>query len=112
MNILTAEIREGDTLITRKDVDHVALLGRLELTEEEKDMYTRQLNDILGYFQSLERLNTENVQPTAHVLPLKNVFREDIEKKSYPIEKVLANAPEPHGNFFRVPRVIDEGEGH
>lgn len=56
-------------MVTREDVEHVALLGRLELTEEEKEIYTRQLNDILGHFQALQRLDTGNIQPTAHVLP-------------------------------------------
>jgi aspartyl-tRNA(Asn)/glutamyl-tRNA(Gln) amidotransferase subunit C len=93
-------------LITKKDVDHVALLGRLELTGEENDMYTRQLNDILGHFQNLERLDTDNVQPTAHVLPLKNVFREDRVGRHVTREEALANCPDRHENFFKVPRIV------
>jgi aspartyl-tRNA(Asn)/glutamyl-tRNA(Gln) amidotransferase subunit C len=93
-------------LITKKDVDHVALLGRLELTREENDMYTKQLNDILGHFQNLERLDTDKIQPTAHVLPLKNVFREDVVGEHISREEALANCPDRHENFFRVPRIV------
>jgi len=93
-------------LITKEDVDHVALLGRLELTNEEKEIYTRQLNDILGYFQSLEGLNTENIQPTAHVLPLKNVLREDWAGQHISREDALANCPDRDENYFKVPRII------
>lgn len=93
-------------MITKEDVDHVALLGRLELTEEEREMYTRQLNDILGHFQELERLNTNDVQPTAHVLPLKNVYREDWVGQHLSREEVLANGPDPEENCFKVPKIV------
>ena len=97
--------------LTRKEVEEVAFLSRLEMTDQELQMFTGQLSQILEYASMLNELDIANVEPASHVLPIKNVFREDIAKESYPIEKVLANAPEPHGNFFRVPRVIDEGEG-
>ncbi len=93
-------------MITKKDVDHVALLGRLELTGQERDMYTRQLNDILEHFQSLERLDTDNVQPTAHVLPLKNVFREDWVGRHISREEALANCPDREESFFKVPKIV------
>lgn len=93
-------------MISKKDVDHVALLGRLELTEQERDMYTKQLNDILEHFQSLERLDTENVPPTAHVLPLKNIFREDWVGQHISREDALANCPDRDENFFKVPRIV------
>lgn len=93
-------------MISKKDVDHVALLGRLELTEQERDLYTKQLNDILEHFQSLERLDTENVQPTAHVLPLKNVFREDWVGQHISREDALSNCPDRDENFFKVPRIV------
>lgn len=93
-------------MITKEDVDHVALLGRLELTEEEREMYTRQLNDILGHFQSLERLNTEDVQPTAHVLPLKNVYREDWVGQHLSRDEVLSNGPDLEENCFKVPKIV------
>lgn len=93
-------------MITEKDVDHVALLGRLELTAEEKEMFTRQLNDILGHFRSLERLDTENVQPTAHVLPLQNVYREDQVGQHMPREDALSNCPDRDENYFKVPKIV------
>jgi aspartyl-tRNA(Asn)/glutamyl-tRNA(Gln) amidotransferase subunit C len=98
--------------ISKKEVEEVAFLSRLEMSDAELDMFTGQLSQILEYASMLNELNIADVEPTSHVIPMKNVFREDIALDSYPIEKVLANAPEPSGNFFRVPRVIDEGEGH
>ncbi|NHM28289.1 MULTISPECIES: Asp-tRNA(Asn)/Glu-tRNA(Gln) amidotransferase subunit GatC [Desulfofundulus] len=93
-------------MITIKDVEHVALLARLELNEEEKQMYTKQLNAILEYAQMLNELNTDDIPPTAHVLPLKNVWREDEVGEHLPPEEVLANAPETEGQFFKVPRIV------
>lgn len=93
-------------MLTREQVEHVALLARLELSEEEKDKYARQLNDILGYIEMLDRLDTENVPPTAHVLPLKNVFREDEVCYHMPNEKALANAPAREGGSFKVPKIV------
>ncbi|OPX89679.1 MAG: Aspartyl/glutamyl-tRNA(Asn/Gln) amidotransferase subunit C [Pelotomaculum sp. PtaB.Bin104] len=93
-------------MITEKDVDHVALLARLELTGEEKEMFTKQLNDILEHFQSLERLDTEKVQPTAHVLPLQNIYREDRVGEHIPREDALANCPDRDENYFRVPKIV------
>ncbi|MBP7331304.1 MAG: Asp-tRNA(Asn)/Glu-tRNA(Gln) amidotransferase subunit GatC [Firmicutes bacterium] len=93
-------------MITKKDVEHVALLSRLKLTGPEKDMYTRQLNEILDYFQFLSRLDTENVQPTAHVLPLQNVFREDWVGQHISREDALANCPDREENYFKVPKIV------
>jgi aspartyl-tRNA(Asn)/glutamyl-tRNA(Gln) amidotransferase subunit C len=98
--------------ITREDVREVAFLSRLEMTEEELDKFTGQLGDILEYASMLNELDIAGVEPTSHAAPLKNVFRDDVMKESCPVEKALANAPEPFGNFFRVPRVIEEAEGH
>ncbi|MGB9802225.1 Asp-tRNA(Asn)/Glu-tRNA(Gln) amidotransferase subunit GatC [Desulfofundulus sp.] len=93
-------------MITIKDVEHVALLARLELTDEEKQMFAKQLNAILEYAQMLNELNTDDIPPTAHVLPLKNVWREDEVGEHLPPEEVLANAPETEGQFFKVPRIV------
>ncbi|MFA6451325.1 MAG: Asp-tRNA(Asn)/Glu-tRNA(Gln) amidotransferase subunit GatC [bacterium] len=98
--------------ISRDEVKQVAFLSRLEMSDDELGKFTGQLSQILEYASMLNELDMEDVPPTSHVVPMKNVFREDVAKESYPIEKVLANAPEPLGNFFRVPRVIDDGEGH
>lgn len=93
-------------MLTKAEVEHVALLGRLALTEEEKDMYAGQLNEILEYAKMLDELDTGNVPPTAHVLPLKNVFREDRPGEHLALDKALQNAPDKEGNFFKVPKII------
>jgi aspartyl-tRNA(Asn)/glutamyl-tRNA(Gln) amidotransferase subunit C len=92
--------------ITKKEVEHVALLARLELTEEEKEIYTQQLNSILEYVHKLDRLDTGKIAPTAHVLPLRNVFREDVATPGLPQEKALENAPEQDNGFFKVPKIV------
>lgn len=93
-------------MLTKKQVEHVALLGRLELSEEEKETYANQLSAILEYIETLNKLDTENVPPTAHVLPLKNVFREDQVCTHMSNEKALSNAPDKEGNYFRVPKIV------
>jgi len=93
-------------LLTRQEVEHVALLARLALSEEEKELYTRQLRDILEYAARLNELDTTDVPPTSHVLPLSNVFREDEVGEHLSPEEVLANAPEREGGFFKVPRIV------
>jgi len=91
--------------ISREDVEYVAALARLELTEEETLEYTEQLNSILGYAAMLERLDTDDVVPTAHAVPLHNVMREDQVSPSINHEKALRNAPDGEDGFFRVPRI-------
>ena len=93
-------------MITKKDVEHVALLARLELTEAEKEKFTEQLNAILEYADALKKLDTANVQPTAHPLPLNNVFREDTARPGISNEDALANAPEQEDGFFKVPKIV------
>jgi aspartyl-tRNA(Asn)/glutamyl-tRNA(Gln) amidotransferase subunit C len=92
--------------LTHKDVEHVAKLACLELTQAETEKYTRQLAAILEYAGQLNELDTTDVEPTAHVLPLKNVLREDQVKSSLPREEVLANAPDPFKGCFRVPKIL------
>lgn len=92
--------------ISREEVEHVALLARLELTEEETVLYTKQLNSILEYAVMLQKLDTSNVIPTAHAVQLYNVLREDIVRPSMSQEKVLLNAPDAGEGFFRVPRIV------
>jgi len=91
--------------ISREDVEYVAALARLELTEQETQEYTEQLNSILGYAAMLERLDTEDVVPTAHAVPLHNVMREDQVKPSINHDKALKNAPDGEDGFFRVPKI-------
>jgi aspartyl-tRNA(Asn)/glutamyl-tRNA(Gln) amidotransferase subunit C len=92
--------------ISREQVEHVAKLARLELVEEEIATYTEQLNSILDYAAMLEGINTEDINPTAHAVPLHNVLREDDIKPSMDREKVLGNAPEAEEGFFKVPRIV------
>ena len=91
--------------ISREDVEYVAALARLELTEQETQEYTEQLNSILGYAAMLERLDTDGVLPTAHAVPLHNVLREDQVGPSITQEKALQNAPDADEGFFRVPKI-------
>lgn len=93
--------------ITIKDVEHVANLARLELSNEEKEQFTGQLNAILKYAEKLNSLDTDNVEPTSHVLPITNVMREDITCESLPIEKVLLNAPDEEDGQIKVPAVLE-----
>jgi aspartyl-tRNA(Asn)/glutamyl-tRNA(Gln) amidotransferase subunit C len=93
--------------ITIKEVEHVANLARLELSEAEKEQFAGQLNAILKYAEKLNQLSTEGIEPTSHVLPLANVMREDTIKPSWPIEKVLLNAPEEEDGQFKVPPVLE-----
>lgn len=92
--------------ITREDVEHVALLARLALTEQEIQDYTEQLDSILEYAAMLDRLDTEDVEPTAHAVPLHNVLREDEVRPSFAQEKALKNAPEAEDGFFKVPKIV------
>lgn len=92
--------------ITKKEVEQVCSLARLELSESEKDEFTYQLDSILKYVAKINELDTANILPTSHPIPLTNVMREDEIKESLPIEDVLANAPEAEKGHFRVPRVI------
>ncbi|MEK3884057.1 Asp-tRNA(Asn)/Glu-tRNA(Gln) amidotransferase subunit GatC [Paenibacillus sp. PL2-23] len=93
--------------ITVKDVEHVANLARLELSEAEKAQFTEQLNAILKYAEKLNELDTEQVEPTSHVLPITNVMRDDVRKESLPIEKVLLNAPDEEDGQIKVPAVLE-----
>lgn len=92
--------------VTIKDVEYIANLARLEFTKEEKEKFTEQFNRILEYMDKLNELDTTKVEPLYHVIDLKNVFREDVVKESYPREEILKNAPSRTEFFFKVPKVI------
>lgn len=94
--------------ITLQEVEHVARLARVELTAEEKERMRAQLDSILSYIDKLNELDTSDVEPTSHVLPMTNVFREDEVAPSLAQEAVLANAPDRQDLFFRVPRILEE----
>jgi len=93
--------------ITKKEVEHVAKLARLALKDEEAEQLTRQLSDILTYVEKLNELDTKDVEPTSHVLPVRNVLREDEVSGSIDRGKALVNAPDRTEEFFRVPKVIE-----
>jgi aspartyl-tRNA(Asn)/glutamyl-tRNA(Gln) amidotransferase subunit C len=94
--------------ITRDDVAHVARLARLELSDDELDTFTEQLADVLAHAEDVEALDTEGVPPTAHPLPLANVFRADEPRTSRDRDEVLAQAPQAEDGRFRVPPVLGE----
>ena len=97
-----------DMKITLAEVEHVARLARLALGADEKDRMRSQLDAILGYVEQLRRVDTAGVEPTAHVLPLVNVMRDDEVRPSYPADAMLANAPDVQDGQFRVPRILEE----
>jgi aspartyl-tRNA(Asn)/glutamyl-tRNA(Gln) amidotransferase subunit C len=92
--------------ISREEVKHVAKLARLDLTEQEQERLTVQMNAILSYMEKLSELDTTNVAPTTHAIQLQNVFRHDEVRPSLEREETLSNAPENDGASFVVPKVI------
>lgn len=94
--------------ITKEEVEKVARLARLELTEVEKTAFTKQLSQILTHVETLKQYDTAGVEPTATVLEQVNVFRPDEVRPSLPVERALANAPASAGGFFVVPKIIEE----
>jgi aspartyl-tRNA(Asn)/glutamyl-tRNA(Gln) amidotransferase subunit C len=94
-------------MIERKDVEHVARLARLALSEEELERMRVQLSAILEYIDKLAGVDVSNVEPTSHAVPLVNVMRDDEVEPSLPREAMMANAPDPAGELFRVPRIIE-----
>jgi aspartyl-tRNA(Asn)/glutamyl-tRNA(Gln) amidotransferase subunit C len=95
--------------ISRSDVEHVAHLARLHLTEDELDRMQVQLSNILGAIDTLQEVDTSHVGPTASVIQLENVMREDEARPGIGREAALANAPLRDGYFLRVPTVLEEG---
>ncbi len=97
--------------IDQSEVKKVAKLARLDLTEKEVEEFTSQLSAILDYVAKMNELDTGNVEPLAHCLPIGNVFRQDVVKPSLGTEKALANAPERDNEFFKVPKILDDTSG-
>jgi len=93
--------------ITRDQVEHIAHLARLEFSENELEAFTRQMDNILTYFDKLQEVDTTAVEPTSHAIQVKNVFRDDEVKKSIALDLSLKNAPEQEGSCFRVPKIIE-----
>jgi aspartyl-tRNA(Asn)/glutamyl-tRNA(Gln) amidotransferase subunit C len=93
--------------VTRRDVDTIATLARLSFTDSEADEMTGTLNQILQYFDKLSELDTSQVEPLAHILPVENVVRDDVVVPSFDQDTALANAPKHDLGHFVVPRVIE-----
>lgn len=93
--------------ITREQVQHVATLARLSLSDDEVAQFTGQMGDILAYVEKLNELNTDGIVPTSHAVPMENAFRDDVVRPSIGVENALANAPDRIADFFRVPKVIE-----
>jgi aspartyl-tRNA(Asn)/glutamyl-tRNA(Gln) amidotransferase subunit C len=93
--------------ISIDQVKHVAHLARLAITEEEAAMFQKQLDAIITYAEQLNELDTTNVEPTSHVLSMKNVMREDEPKQGLPIAEVLKNAPDHKDGYIRVPSILE-----
>ena len=93
--------------LNRKDVEHVALLSRLDLSETELDKFTGQLDAILEYIDVLNQVDTSAVEPMAHVLEIRNVLRSDEVQPSLPREAALQNAPDAEDGFFKVPKIVE-----
>ena len=96
--------------ISLDQVQEVAKLARLDLPTDRLQKLTGQLESILEYVAKIGEVDVTNVEPMAHALPLHNVFREDVVEPSLPLDKVLMNAPETDGPFFKVPKVIGGDE--
>ncbi len=93
--------------ITRQDVEHVAYLARLGLDEAEKTRIQQQLSNILETMRILDRVDVQHIPPTAQVIPLRDVMRDDVARPSWPVEQILQNAPAREGDAFLVPAVFD-----
>ena len=95
--------------LSREQVEHIARLARVGLSEEDIERFSEQLSDILDYFERLRQVDTEGVHPTAHTLPLHNVMRE-VDEPAPPLDReaVLGNAPVREGDYFRVKVILGE----
>ena len=91
----------------KMDIEKVARLSRLDLSEEEKETFGNQLEQILTYMEQLNRLDTKGTEPTSHAIPVYNAFREDETKPSFPKDEVLGISPEQEDGHFKVPRIIE-----
>lgn len=93
--------------ISRETVEYVAHLGRIKLGPEELEKLTGQLEQILSFIDKLNKLDTKDISPTSHILPISNILRQDSPSGSLSPEEALKNAPSAEGNFFVVPKVIE-----
>lgn len=89
------------------EVEHIALLARLSVSEQEKEKFSQQLGGILDYVKKLDELDTSGIEPTSHVIEMSNVMREDKLRPSLSKDEALMNAPDRTGDFYRVPKIIE-----
>lgn len=94
-------------ILSKKEVEHIAKLCRIKLTEEEKELFTKQFNDILNFFKQLDEIDTTEIPPTFHVLDISNVYREDEVKACLPKEKIFLNVPKKEKDFIKAPRMTE-----
>jgi len=92
--------------ISKADIKNVATLARLNLQDEDVEKFTKQVSDILSYMNTLNKINTTDIEPTSHAVELTNAFREDIVKTSYDTDSALSNAPDSENGCFIVPKVV------
>jgi aspartyl-tRNA(Asn)/glutamyl-tRNA(Gln) amidotransferase subunit C len=93
--------------LSKETVKYVADLSRIELKSEELEKLSKQLQAILDFIDKLSEIDTKDIPPTSHILPISNILREDKPAKSLLVDKALGNAPAREGNFFVVPKVIE-----
>ena len=93
--------------INQQEIEHVAKLARLSLRDDEKQLFTGQMEAILAYVETLNELNTDGISPTSHAVPMENAFRPDCVTPSIGHDRALANAPDKNETYFRVPPVIE-----
>ena len=94
--------------IAKSEVEHVAYLARIKLDEKEIEHFTAQLEFILEYIDKLKKVDIRRVEPTSHVLPIRNILRSDTTTPPLAVREVLQNAPDKEESFFKVPRIIVE----
>ncbi len=105
---MAGDAKTGDAGLTREDAAYVARLARIDLTDDELDLYAVQLAAVIGHAAELSALDTEGIEPTAHPLPLRNVTRADEPCPSLDRDEVLAQAPAVEDGRFRVPPILGE----
>ncbi|MDR4509227.1 MAG: Asp-tRNA(Asn)/Glu-tRNA(Gln) amidotransferase subunit GatC [Candidatus Brocadiaceae bacterium] len=94
-------------VIKKKDIDYVAKLSMLKLTDNEKELFVKQISEVINYIKKLDNLNVKDIKPMVHALNVFNVFRSDTMSSSISRDEALYNVPDSEGNFFKVPRVIE-----
>lgn len=93
--------------ISKQEVEHVANLAMLKLSDEEIEKYTCQLGQIVEFVEQLNEVDVTGIEPTAHILDIENIFRNDITQESYPRDVMLNNAPSKSGGCYSVPQVVE-----